>query len=177
MKISIVRRLEDAPEVGDAILTLSDDQDGEYSLPIRDGLLGWAIDSVGGWDTRAKEPPALQFRAWDGESFMPPSGSWGGLIFAPTSEEAVRLYNEAQPFGEVTLTPYGMEGPEWLFSSRGGPNLIYFQPTTCIIEGRDVFTQREAIALHALLGEVISYQSACESGSNNSRVHVARGIK
>lgn len=180
MSIPIVKSLAEAPEKGDAVLQILNAQflEGIAFVPVRDQAILWFCNSIHGWQTTAKEiaegsPKFAEDMLVAGKHCL------SGYTFAPDAETAVKRFNEKQPFGEIILTHYSIEdGGTLAFSQRAGDYLVYFSATVCEIEYFGDYNSASLVALHALLGEVITYQRSCAAGTEGSRIHAAlKGIK
>lgn len=160
--LPIVEKLEQAPEKGDAKLRQAH---GCFDLSlITDRQFWWNIDSIGGWNTTAHGP--LQER---------------GQFLAPTAEAAIEKFHqsEACPFGMVELISgaamIDLPQPNLQFvrSEEYGCSPIIGFIDQLIVWGRLQWGSVGARTLHALLGEVISFQAAERAGTRDSRIHKA----
>lgn len=187
MSIPILESLEQAPEFGDAILQLTPAYDPDvkptWCIPVRDRLPSWKIRSVAGWDTTAEIPPALRFEIPTGVGqFMPDPRLWDlqSIVFAPTAEAAIERYHasEACPWGALTLRKpsrwINFSKQEKFFNSENTfwIDILSFTPAFLSILNKG-WNDKESTALHALLSEVIAYQTAERFSSRDSRIHKA----
>lgn len=167
--LPIVTDLKDAPELQSAALILPD---GTYGC-VWNRQRVFLMQSIGGWSTKpvdgawcSLELPFIDdwMKGFEANSVK------NSLVLAPDAATAAAQYNEAQPFGEMTLVLTNHPKPRCLF--QGIDLWIEFNAAVSYSKDR-LFALDELIALTALLGEVIQYQKAEASGTRDSRVHRA----
>lgn len=178
--------LGEAPEKGDAVLMLA----SNFCIPVRNRERAWSVESIGGWSTTAETPAPLSFapmgptvnmrRPWEEPEPsnrclpLPPPEEWDSprFVFAPTAEAAIEKYHasEACPWGRVDL--HQSPDLKTLEFIENGVLLFNFSQNA-IYNLRSYFCDEEVAAIHALLSEVIAYQTAERAGTRDSRIHKA----
>ncbi len=153
--LPIYDRLEDCPAEGDCWLKKS------WFRPVRNGLPGWYINSIGGWNTKAW--PCTQPEAQFDDAF-------DRAIFAATAEEAIAAYHadrEKCPFGEITLRR-GVDGDDWVFVASEWDNetnvaiLVFDEEMTDPINA--CFDRRDLRAKIGLEEKILEFQEAHAAG-------------
>lgn len=174
--MQIVTRLEDAPERGDAAWQLKSAQfpHGFGFVPVRNREALFFCHTIAGWQTTAKEimdasPECSEGMLRADKHCLP------GYVFAPDAETAVKRFNETQAFGEIKLCTYlcfesERHGEIIQFSSAG--MVAFGDPDDDDMHVRE-HTGKQPAAIHALLGEIIAYQTAHAAGRTDSRIHRA----
>ena len=171
--LPIVERIEDAPEVGDAVLQVED-----QFVAVRDREAVFFCTSIHGWQTKTcydfEESAAIA-----AIRLKPGQTSAQGFVFAPDAATAIERYHASQAcsFGKVTLQhdkgePYRFVGS---YGPNGGVNLLRFN-LACVMSAMLIglgLSPAEAQGFHALLSEVIAYQKAERTGAKDSRIHKA----
>lgn len=183
--------LGEAPEKGDAVLMLA----SNFCIPVRNRERAWSIESIGGWSTTAETPAPLSFapmgptvnmrRPWEEPEPsnrclpLPPPEEWDSprFVFAHTAEAAIEKYHasEACPWGKLQLRRCFDRSEYFKFSSDpDDATLFVFNANgECKLAESRFWVVDFTIAYHALLTEVIAYQTAERAGTRDSRIHKA----
>ncbi|HXI43903.1 MAG TPA: hypothetical protein VNH83_28230 [Bryobacteraceae bacterium] len=181
-----------------------------YCIPVRNRERSWTVESIGGWSTTAETPAPLSFapmgpqvdlrRPWEEPSDnrcipIPSPEEWTEprFVFAPDAATAIERYHASQacPFGKVRLVRYEYRdaGIRYRFENATHGWYIQFTEEWVSFACNGIGAARDAraglIAFHALLGEIIAYQTSERSGAKDSRIHRAieemetqdRGVK